>query len=79
MNLDIKHSTQLLFLSVKKMTNLQKIMDKQKITDHELSEKSGVHINTIKLIRSGVFKTPRFKTLRKLAKTLNCTAKNIGG
>lgn len=40
------------------MTNLQKIMNNQKITDHELSKKSGVHVNTIKLIRTGVFKQP---------------------
>ena len=61
------------------MTSLQKIMDKKNITDHELSEKSGVHFNAIKLIRTGVFKTPRFKTLRKLAKALGCTPKDIGG
>lgn len=79
MNLDIKHYTQLLFLSVKKMTNLQKIMDKQNITDHELYELSGVHFNVIKLIRTGQRKTPRFETLRKLAKTLGCTAREIGG
>lgn len=61
------------------MNKLQTIMDNQKITDQELSEKSGVHFNTIKLIRTGDFKTPRFKTLRKLAKALNCTAREIGG
>lgn len=61
------------------MTNLQKIMNNQNITDHELSDKSGVHFNTIRLIRTGEFKTPRYKTLRKLAKALNCTAKDIGG
>lgn len=61
------------------MTNLQKIMDNQNITDHELSKKSGVHVNTIKLIRTGVFKQPRFSTLRKLAKALECTPKEIGG
>lgn len=61
------------------MTNLQKIMDKKNITDQELSEKSGVHINTIRLIRTGEFKNPRFKTLRKLAKALGCTPKEIGG
>ena len=33
------------------MTNLQKIMDKEKITDHELYIKSGVHFNTIRNIR----------------------------
>lgn len=60
------------------MTNLQKIMDNQKITDHELYEKSGVHFNVIKLIRTGERKTPRFTTLRKLAKALNCTPKEIG-
>lgn len=54
-------------------------MDKQKITDHELSEKSGVHFNVIKLIRTGQRKTPRFETLRKLAKALGCTAREIGG
>lgn len=61
------------------MTNLQKIMGKQNITDHELSKKSRVHVNTIKLIRTGVFKQPRFSTLRKLAKVLGCTPKDIGG
>lgn len=61
------------------MTSLQKIMNNQNITDQELSDKSGVHFNTIKLIRSGVFKQPRFSTLRKLAKALGCTPKEIGG
>ena len=61
------------------MTNLQRIMDNQKITDHELYEKSGVHFNVIKLIRTGQRKTPRFSTLRKLAKVLGCTPKEIGG
>lgn len=61
------------------MTNLQKIMDKKNITDQELSEKSGVHINTIRLIRTGVFKQPLFSTLRKLAEALGCTPKEIGG
>ena len=79
MNLDIKHYTQLLFLSVKKMNNLQKIMDKKNITDQELSEKSGVHFNTIANIKKGICKTPKFKTLRKLAEALGCTPKDIGG
>jgi DNA-binding Xre family transcriptional regulator len=61
------------------MTDLQKIMDKEKITDRELHEKSGVYFNTIRLIRTGEFKNPRFKTLRKLGKALGCTAKEIGG
>ena len=61
------------------MTNLQKIMNKQNITDYELHEKSGVHFNVIKLIRTGQRKTPRFETLRKLAKELGCTAREIGG
>lgn len=61
------------------MTNLQKIMNNQNITDHELSEKSGVHFNTIRLIRTGVFKKSTFSTLRKLAKALGCTPKEIGG
>ena len=61
------------------MTNLQKIMDKEKITDQELYEKSGVHFNTIGNIRKGICKTPKFKTLRKLAKVLGCTPKEIGG
>ena len=61
------------------MSNLQKIMNNKNITDQELSDKSGVHFNTIKLIRSGVFKQPRSTTLRKLAKALGCTPKEIGG
>ena len=61
------------------MTNLQKIMNNQNITDQQLSDKSGVHFNTIRLIKSGVFKQPRITTLRKLAKALGCTPKEIGG
>ena len=61
------------------MNNLQRIMDKQNINDHELHEKSGVHINTIRLIRTGVFKKSTFSTLRKLAKALGCTPKELGG
>ncbi len=61
------------------MTNLQKIMDNQKITDQELYIKSGVHFNTIGNIRKGICKTPKFKTLRKIAKVLECTPKEIGG
>ena len=60
-------------------SKLEVIMNNRNITDHELSEKSGVHINTIRLIRTGEFKNPRFKTLRKLAKALSCTPKEIGG
>ena len=60
------------------MNNLQRIMDEQNITDHELYKKSGVHFNVIKLIRTGQRKTPRFSTLRKLAKALGCTPKEIG-
>lgn len=61
------------------MNKLQTIMNNQKITDQELYEKSGVHFNTIRLIRTGEFKNPRFKTLRKLAKALGCTARELGG
>lgn len=61
------------------MNNLQRIMGERKINDHELYELSGVHFNVIKLIRTGQRKTPRFSTLRKLAKALNCTPKEIGG
>jgi DNA-binding helix-turn-helix protein len=60
-------------------SKLQRIMDKQNINDHELYEKSGVHFNTIGNIRKGICKTPKFKTLRKLAKALGCTAREIGG
>ena len=60
------------------MTNLQKIMDKEKITDHELYMKSGVHFNTIGNIRKGICKTPKFKTLRKIAKVLKVNANEIG-
>nr|DAE13927.1 MAG TPA: Cro/C1-type HTH DNA-binding domain protein [Siphoviridae sp. ctxrg1] len=60
-------------------SKLQEIMDRQKINDHELHEKSGVHFNTIRLIRTGVFKKSTFSTLRKLAKALGCTARELGG
>ena len=38
-------------------------MDDQKITDQELYEKSGVHFNTIRLIRTGEFKNNRSRTI----------------
>lgn len=60
-------------------SKLEVIMNNQNITDQELSEKSGVHFNTIRLIRTGVFKKSTFSTLRKLAKVLGCTPKEIGG
>ena len=60
-------------------SKLQEIMDRQKINDHDLHEKSGVHFNTIRLIRTGVFKKSTFSTLRKLAKALGCTARELGG
>ena len=60
-------------------SKLEVIMNNQNITDNELSEKSGVHFNTIRLIRTGVFKKSTFSTLRKLAKALRCTPKEIGG
>lgn len=60
------------------MTNLQKIMNNKNITDQELSEKSGVHFNTIRLIRTGVFKKSTFSTLRKIAKVLKVNANEIG-
>lgn len=60
-------------------SKLAVIMNNQNITDQELSGKSGVHFNTIKLIRTGVFKKSTFSTLRKLAKALGCTAREIGG
>lgn len=59
-------------------SKLEVIMNNKNITDHELSEKSGVHFNTIRLIRTGVFKKSTFSTLRKLAKALGCTARDIG-
>ena len=54
-------------------------MDRKNINAHELHEKSGVHFNTIRLIRTGVFKKSTFSTLRKLAKALGCTARELGG
>lgn len=60
-------------------SKLEVIMNNQNITDQELYEKSGVHINTIRLIITGVFKKSTFSTLRKLAKALGCTAREIGG
>ena len=60
-------------------SKLEVIMNNKNITDQELSEKSGVHFNTIINIRKGICKTPKFKTLRKIAKVLGCTPKEIGG
>ncbi len=57
--------------------NLQKIRTERNFTKEELSKKSGVHRNTIKLIENSCSKNPAITTLEKLAKALDVTVNDL--
>ncbi|MDO5437713.1 MAG: helix-turn-helix domain-containing protein [bacterium] len=48
-----------------------------KMTNEALAEKSGLPVGTISRIASGQTKEPTLKTLRRIAKALNCTVDEL--
>lgn len=56
---------------------LQKMRDKRKMTQEELSRASGVKQQTISAIERGKNKAPRSDTLFSLAKALRCTVDDL--
>ena len=52
-----------------KRTKLDEFMKKNKITNKELATLTGLHVKTIREIRSGVVKA-RYSSLRKIYKVL---------
>lgn len=56
---------------------LQRMREKRKLTQEELSKASGVKQQTISAIESGKNKAPRADTLYFLAKALKCTTDDL--
>lgn len=56
---------------------LQKMREKRKMTQKELSRASGIRQQTISAIESGKNKAPRADTLFLLAKALKCTTDDL--
>lgn len=56
---------------------LQKMREKRKMTQEELSRASGIRQQTISAIESGKNKAPRADTLFLLAKALKCTTDDL--
>lgn len=59
------------------MVILQKMRDRRKMTQEELSQASGIKQQTISAIESGKNKYPRVDTLYALAKALKCTVDDL--
>ena len=59
------------------MVILQKMREKRKMTQDELSKASGVKQQTISAIESGRNKYPRVNTLYQLAMALKCTVDDL--
>lgn len=59
------------------MVILQKMRERRKMTQEELSKASGIKQQTISAIESGKNKYPRVDTLYALAKALKCTVDDL--
>lgn len=59
------------------MVILQKMRERRKLTQEELSQASGIKQQTISAIESGKNKYPRVDTLYALAKALKCTVDDL--
>ena len=59
------------------MVILQKMRERRKLTQEELSKASGIKQQTISAIESGKNKYPRVDTLYALAKALKCTVDDL--
>ena len=59
------------------MVILQKMRERRKLTQEELSAASGIKQQTISAIESGKNKYPRVDTLYALAKALKCTVDDL--
>ncbi len=59
------------------MVILQKMRERRKMTQEDLSKASGIKQQTISAIESGKNKYPRVDTLYALAKALKCTVDDL--
>ena len=59
------------------ITNLDVQLAKNKMSLTELSERIGITIANLSILKSGKAKAIRFSTLEKICKELNCTPGDI--
>ena len=59
------------------IVNLDVAMAKRKISLTELSEKVGISLTNLSLLKTGKVKGIRFNTLEAICKTLNCRPGDI--
>jgi putative transcriptional regulator len=59
------------------IVNLDVAMAKRKISLTELSEKVGISMTNLSLLKTGKVKGVRFNTLEAICKTLNCRPGDI--
>ncbi|RUA12569.1 MAG: transcriptional regulator [Flavobacteriia bacterium] len=59
------------------VTNLDVQLAKNKMSLTELSERIGITIANLSILKSGKAKAIRFSTLEKICKELNCTPGDI--
>ncbi len=59
------------------VVNLDVIMAKRKISLNELSEKVGVTVSNLSILKTGKAKAIRFSTLNEICKVLECQPADI--
>ena len=59
------------------IVNLDVIMAKRKISLNELSEKVGITISNLSILKTGKAKAIRFSTLESICSALNCHPADI--
>ncbi|MBC3540870.1 transcriptional regulator [Rufibacter immobilis] len=59
------------------IVNLDVVMAQRKISLNELSEKVGVTLSNLSILKTGKAKAIRFSTLEAICKTLNCQPGDI--
>lgn len=57
--------------------NLDVMMAKRKMSLNELSEKVGITLSNLSILKNGKAKAIRFETLNAICKALNCTPGDI--
>lgn len=59
------------------VVNLDVIMAKRKISLNELSEKVGVTVSNLSILKTGKAKAVRFSTLNEICKVLECQPADV--
>ncbi len=59
------------------IVNLDVVMAKRKITLNELSEKVGITLSNLSILKTGKAKAIRFSTLEAICKVLSCQPSDI--